>query len=81
MGGMENTSPDAKVLLPYVWPLQTEEWRLDYWLARDYRLFVFQNNMLNHPVDAYRDFFTSIDRRCARANTIETKSLCSKARN
>ena len=73
MGGMENTSPDAKVLLPYVWPLQTEEWRLDYWLARDYRLFVFQNNMLNHSVDTYRNFFTSIDRRCARANTIETK--------
>jgi hypothetical protein len=74
MGGLENTAPeDMKIVLPFAWPLQSEEWQLGYWLARDYRLFVFEESMLRHTVVAYRDFFLSIDRRCTHIKTIPTE--------
>ena len=74
MGGLGNVSPEnLKIVLPFAWPLQSEEWQLDYWLERNYRMFVFQQAMLQHPVAAYRDFFQSIDRKCTKLATIPTK--------
>ncbi len=76
IGGLENVaSEDIKIVLPFAWPLQPEEWQLEYWLARDYRMFVFQESMLHHPVAAYRNFFLSIDRKCPKLITIPTKRL------
>jgi 4-amino-4-deoxy-L-arabinose transferase-like glycosyltransferase len=74
IGGLERVAgEDMKVILPFAWPLQPEEWTLDYWLAQDYRIFVFQESMLHHEETAYRDFFSSVDRRCTQLAKIPTK--------
>jgi len=74
IGGLEHVAPeDIKVILPFAWPFQAEEWKLDYWLAQDYRMFVFQESMLHHQETAYRDFFSSVDRRCTQLAKIPTK--------
>ena len=74
IGGLENVNAkDMKVILPFAWPLQPEEWRLDYWLARNYRMFVFQQSMLQHQVAVYHDFFVSISQACTRLATIPAK--------
>jgi hypothetical protein len=76
-GGLENVrNEDMKVVTPFAWPLQPDEWQLDYWLARDYRMFVFGESMLRDPVPAYRDFFSSIAQNCALLAKIPaTRSL------
>jgi hypothetical protein len=74
IGGLEGVvAKDMKVILPFAWPLQPEEWKLDYWLTRDYRMFVFQKSMLQHTFAVYRDFFNSIARDCTLLTTISTK--------
>jgi 4-amino-4-deoxy-L-arabinose transferase-like glycosyltransferase len=64
-GGLENVrGDDMKVVTPFAWPLQPDEWQLGYWTARDYRMFVFGASMLHDPLGAYRDFFSSIAQNC-----------------
>ncbi len=76
-GGLENVrEEDMKVVAPFAWPLQPDEWQLDYWLARNYRMFVFGESMLRDPLPAYRNFFSSIAQNCALLAKIPaTRSL------
>jgi hypothetical protein len=76
-GGLENVrEEDMKVVAPFAWPLQPDEWQLDYWLARNYRMFVFGESMLHDPLPAYRNFFSSIAQNCALLAKIPaTRSL------
>jgi hypothetical protein len=39
---MHNLAPEvaAKVAVPYAWPIQEEEWDLDYWTTRGFDIFV-----------------------------------------
>lgn len=65
IGGLETTDPDkVKVVLPYAWPLQPEEWRLDYWLERGFRVFVVSNESELAQVPGYRAMFASIRSQC-----------------
>jgi hypothetical protein len=60
IGGLENVDPkDIKIVLPFAWPFQPEEWQLGYWLERDYRMFVLQESLLRHPVAACRFFLVN----------------------
>jgi hypothetical protein len=34
---------DVKVVKPFAWPLQPEEWRLDYWLNKGFTVFVIRD--------------------------------------
>ena len=57
--------PDqVKVVLPYAWPMQPEEWRLDRWRAQGFHLFVVggAQGLIDNPVPEYRAFFRAVDR-------------------
>jgi 4-amino-4-deoxy-L-arabinose transferase-like glycosyltransferase len=66
IGGLETVDPDTiKVVLPFAWPLQREEWMLDYWRARGFTLFVVKNaRLFDSPVPAYRAFFRALRATC-----------------
>ena len=65
IGGLETTDPNkVKVVLPYAWPLQPEEWRLDYWLERGFRVFVVSKETELAEVRGYRAMFASIRAQC-----------------
>jgi hypothetical protein len=64
IGGLEAYSADqVKVVVPYAWPLQPDEWQLRSWLAQGFHFFVVsdQIGLRNDPVPAYRSFFQSLD--------------------
>lgn len=74
IGGMEFTPEDAKVLIPYAWPIQHAEWRLRYWTERGYRHFLIDPWFLTpRGVPAYTDFFTTIARDCRLLDRIRTE--------
>jgi len=65
IGGLEAFSADqVKVVVPYAWPLQPEEWDLSWWLGQGFHVFVVSDEagLKNDPVPAYRRFFRSLDR-------------------
>ncbi len=65
IGGLERTDPEkVKVVLPYAWPLQPEEWRLDYWLERGFRVLVVSKESELAEVPAYRAMFSAIRSQC-----------------
>ena len=44
MSGLESSDEkDVKVVKPFAWPLQPEEWRLDYWLNKGFTVFVIRD--------------------------------------
>ncbi len=44
MSGLERfDEKDVKVVKPFAWPLQAEEWRLDYWLNKGFTVFVIRD--------------------------------------
>ena len=43
MSGLESFEGDLKVVKPFAWPLQPEEWRLDYWLNKGFTVFVIRD--------------------------------------
>jgi Dolichyl-phosphate-mannose-protein mannosyltransferase len=44
IGGFENfDEKDAKLIKPFAWPLQPEEWRLHYWLNKGFTVFVIRD--------------------------------------
>src|ERR1700683_1537600 len=44
IGGLENyDEKDVKLIKPFAWPLQPEEWRLNYWLNKGFTVFVVRD--------------------------------------
>jgi hypothetical protein len=44
ISGLENSDQkDVKLIKPFAWPLQPEEWRLPYWLSQGFTLFVIRD--------------------------------------
>jgi hypothetical protein len=44
ISGLENhDEKDVKLIKPFAWPLQPEEWRLNYWLNRGFTVFVIRD--------------------------------------
>ena len=67
MGGLDELSPEeVKVVKPFAWPIQQEEWKLDYWIAQGFNIFVVGDEeiMLHHPVEVFRSFINEIKQRC-----------------
>lgn len=66
---------ELEVIKPFAWPLQPEEWELNYWLDRGFSIFIVENEteLLNSKIDAYRQFHRQIRDRCQPLATIEPK--------
>lgn len=74
IGGLERTDPDeVKVVLPHAWPLQREEWHLDYWLNQGFRVLVVTKESELAAVPAYRPMFAEIRNRCKATATFTSK--------
>ncbi len=67
MGGMEELDKEKaeKVVKPYYWPIQDEEWDIDYWAAQGITVFVVQDEdaFLKSDVAAYRKLHQEIKDR------------------
>ncbi|MFI5459578.1 MAG: ArnT family glycosyltransferase [Isosphaerales bacterium] len=76
IGGMEDFDQKAqeKLILPFSWPLQDEEWELDYWTARGFNIFVVlsEEYFLNSTVRLYRSLHEQIKERCELVDRIPT---------
>jgi hypothetical protein len=65
--------------MPFWWPIQHEEWDLDYWTTRGFNIFVVaEGGMLSgsaHPLfdyPIYRSFYKQIKERCELVATLPT---------
>ena len=73
LGGTEKLRDDQlKTILP--WPLQQEEWDLDYWLDRGFTIFVVRDEeaFVNSDVPAYARLHRQIRDRGALIARVET---------
>ena len=67
MGGMEDIDPGKaeKAVKPYYWPIQNEEWDVDYWTAIGITIFVVEDEetWLKSSVSQYRKLHQEIKDR------------------
>jgi hypothetical protein len=65
---------EMKKIMPYYWPIQYEEWDLDYWTARGFTIFVTYGeagrNFTDEPY--YRSFHEQIRQRCELVAALPT---------
>lgn len=54
------------------WPLQKEEWKLDYWRSRGFEVFVVDDSGLIDTVPIYRAFFEELFGEAERIARIES---------
>ena len=70
IGGLEYTKPeDVKVVKPYAWPVQYEEWKLDYWLDKGVMVYVLrelEHNLSDVAPKYSAEFHQEIVDRCKR---------------
>ena len=67
IGGLEDLNPeDIKIVKPFAWPIQYEEWKLDYWIAQGFNIYVIgdEEALLRNAVEDYRSFVREIKQRC-----------------
>ena len=55
------------------WPIQPEEWSLDYWRDRGFRVFIVMDLGINRTVPIYRAFFQSLREQAELVAKLETK--------
>jgi hypothetical protein len=75
MGGLEAyEEKDVKVVKPFAWPVQLEEWQLNHWLNTGYTVFVVMHEdaWLSSKVPAYRGLHREIHERCTLVTTIQS---------
>lgn len=69
----------AKTIMPYWWPIQPEEWQLDYWTSRGFTIFMLIDGggfsgsgipLYDEPL--YRSFHEEIAKRCEPVATLLT---------
>ncbi len=81
MFGLENSDDESlgDAIKPFAWPLQTEEWRLEHWLAQGFDLFVFSDYdyYLNKTtVATFREFYAQVNAHCQQVKVFHpTKPL------
>ena len=74
VGGLEKSDPDAiRTVVAYAWPLQPEEWVLDYWLERGFRVMIlsYEDNLWGVP--AYRPMLSKIHNECQVVTSLKSK--------
>lgn len=68
MGGMEDLEQEkaSSAVKPYWWPIQEEEWDLDYWTAQGFNIFVVVDEAAQvvSKIPAYRTLHQQIKGRC-----------------
>ena len=82
IGGLEiYDEKDVKVVKPFAWPIQQEEFHLDYWLDRGFTIFITADiqTYTESKVPAYRRLHGEIQDRCERTKEfLPTKVLFSE---
>ncbi len=78
--GLENTDDDTlgEAMKAHNWPLQKEEWKLDYWLKRGFSVFVLGDRKTREASDValISNFYKEVSRRCKLVKNFEpTKPL------
>ncbi|WP_159086989.1 ArnT family glycosyltransferase [Loktanella sp. Alg231-35] len=79
--GLENVEEDDVTyeVQPHAWPLQSEEWTLDYWLDAGFTVFVvrdFPNVISDAYLEIQRDFYREVNDACTPTQQFEaTKTL------
>ena len=77
MGGMEDLKAEVaqKAVKPYWWPIQPEEWNLDYWIKQGYNIFVVQDEsvMENSSIPEYRSLHQEIKQRCEQVAVVPSR--------
>ncbi len=70
-------SSRLKTVKPFWWPIQYEEWDLDYWTTRGFSIFVVieggsltGTGMLVHNDPIYQSFYEQIEARCELVATL-----------
>ncbi|MEQ5872682.1 phospholipid carrier-dependent glycosyltransferase [Sagittula sp. NFXS13] len=76
MYGLEHVDEDAEgyEVQAHTWPLQPEEWQLDYWLDQDFEVFLVKD--LDHQLNQseaplMRAFFAEVVDRCTLIETFD----------
>ena len=74
--GLEYTDDETlgSAMKPGLWPLQEEEWALDYWLDRGVGVIIysnFYNELVSREMAEMRVFLAEVEERCARTFHIE----------
>jgi hypothetical protein len=82
MGGDPNRegslSSRTKVIMPYLWPIQEEEWDLDYWTTRGFNIFMLikgvwsGSGVVLYDEPLHRSFHEAIEKRCELVATLRT---------
>jgi hypothetical protein len=78
MFGLENADDTAMegIVQAHAWPLQGPEWKLDYWLERDFDVFVISSlDYELHEVNSQimRGFAKELVERCEIARKLEAR--------
>lgn len=80
MARESSLSSRLKKVMPYWWPVQREEWDLDYWTSRGFTIYVLIDNagfaesgnvLYDDPL--YRPFHEQIEKRCDLVATLPTR--------
>lgn len=71
MFGLENADDESLKgnVKPYAWPIQKEEWFLDYWTSKGFSVFVVADHEYyknETPAKAFRDFHTELADTCEK---------------
>lgn len=78
MFGLEDVAEEEMegLVRPFAWPLQAEEWQLDYWLGQDFTLFLVEDfDYLSTvtPSRLFRGFYQELAQRCSLIDEIEAR--------
>lgn len=76
IGGIEHLEEDEVTLVKaFSWPRQNEEWKLDYWLARDFHWYIVLNEeyQLTDNLPTYRAFHQELVDRCELRKVVPAK--------
>jgi 4-amino-4-deoxy-L-arabinose transferase-like glycosyltransferase len=75
-GGMEDISQSEaeKVVQPFIWPIQDEEFDLDYWAKQGFTIFVVQREdaYIRSSIAPFRRLFEQIHNRCELVAEVAT---------
>jgi Dolichyl-phosphate-mannose-protein mannosyltransferase len=76
-GGMEDltTEKAETAVKPFWWPIQEEEYKLDYWSAQGFNIFVVKDEaaMLVSTIPAFRSFHQQIKDGCEQVAVLPSK--------
>ena len=77
MGGMEDLKAEVaeRAVKPFWWPIQPEEWNLDYWTKQGFDIFVVRDEsaMESSGIPEYRSLHQQIKQRCEQVALLPSR--------